>query len=156
MSRCGKTNTWLLGLLYRMVYDPCQSLVCYPSDIKCSETNLTKLQPLIRHIPGLRDEMAKPRAYRGDRYRFSNLISYFQGAGSKIASKSCKIVIADEVDQWPPDHPKNYLDLCKRTRSYKSCMEFFVCSPTTQQGVIWQDFLKRLARLFYASLSALW
>ena len=99
---------------------------------------------------GLKEEMAKPRAYRGDRYRFSNLISYFQGAGSKIASKSCKIVIADEVDQWPSEYPNNYLDLCKRTRSYKACMEYFVCSPTTPKGVIWQDFLKRLSRLLHA------
>lgn len=70
------------------------------------------------------------------------MISYFQGAGTKIVSKSCKIVVADEVDAWPTEHPKNYLDLCKRTRSYNACMEFFVCSPTTKNGVIWQDFLK--------------
>lgn len=86
--------------------------------------------------------MAKPRSYRGDRYKFSNLISFFQGSGSKIVSKSCKIVCADECDQWNSEHPQNLRDAWKRTRSYDSCMEFAVCSPTTQDGKIWQEFLK--------------
>lgn len=50
-EQLGKSTMWVYGLLYRMIYDPCQSLVCYPSDSKCQETNLTKLQPLIKHIP---------------------------------------------------------------------------------------------------------
>jgi len=50
-EQLGKSTMWIYGLLYRFVYDPCQSLVCYPSDSKCQETNLTKIQPLIRHIP---------------------------------------------------------------------------------------------------------
>lgn len=53
-----------------MVYDPCQSLVVYPSDGKCMEMNITKIQPLIKHIDGLKEELAKPRAYRSDRYKF--------------------------------------------------------------------------------------
>ena len=86
--------------------------------------------------------MAKPRSYRSDRYKFSNLISYFQGSGSKIASKSCKIVVGDEIDQWSTEHPQNVRDLEKRTRSYNASMTFLVCSPTTQTGQIWQSFLK--------------
>lgn len=30
VEQMGKTNMFLLGLLWRMVYDPCQSLICYP------------------------------------------------------------------------------------------------------------------------------
>jgi len=29
-EQMGKTNIFILGLLWRMVYDPCQSLVVYP------------------------------------------------------------------------------------------------------------------------------
>ena len=104
--------------------------------------NETKVKPLMSHIPGLKEELQKPRAVRQDRYNFSNLKSYFQGAGSKIVSKSCKIVIGDEVDQWPAEFPSNLRDLEKRTRSYNASMTFIVCSPTTQQGQIYQDFLK--------------
>lgn len=94
------------------------------------------------HIPGLKEELMRPRAVRADRYNFSTLKSYFQGAGSKIVSKSCKIVCADECDQWPAEHPQNLRDLLKRTRSYNASMAFIVCSPTTQQGQVWQNFLK--------------
>lgn len=43
----------------------------------------------------------RPKAIRQDRYRFSNFTSFWEGAGSKIMSKSCKIRIADEIDQYP-------------------------------------------------------
>ena len=125
-----------------MVYDPCQSLVVYPGDSKAAETNETKIRPLMSHIPGLKEELLRPRAVRADRFNFSTLKSYFQGAGSKIVSKSCKVVIADEVDTWPTEFPQNLRDLLKRTRSYNASMAFVVCSPTTQQGRIWQEFLK--------------
>lgn len=104
--------------------------------------NETKIRPLMSHIPGLKEELMRPRAVRADRYNFSTLKSYFQGAGSKIVSKSCKIVCADECDQWPAEHPQNLRDLLKRTRSYNASMAFIVCSPTTQQGQVWQNFLK--------------
>lgn len=57
-------------------------------------------------------------------------------------SKSCKVVCLDEIDQFSTEHPQNVRDGWKRTRSFSSCMEFAVCSPTTQQGHIWQEFLK--------------
>lgn len=124
-----------------MVFDPCQMLICYPSDGKAAETNLTKFEPLVSHIPGLKEELMKPRAKRGDRYKFSNEIVYFQGSGSKIVSKSCKVVCLDEIDQFSPEHPQNVRDGWKRTRSFSACMEFAVCSPTVEKGSIWQEFL---------------
>lgn len=30
VEQVGKTNMMILGLLYRMIYDPCQSMVVYP------------------------------------------------------------------------------------------------------------------------------
>ena len=84
-----------------MVFAPSQSMIVYPSDNLAAESNTTKIQPLMKHIPQLKLELERPRSFRSDRYSFSNLISYFQGAGSKIVSKSCQIVIGDEVDQWP-------------------------------------------------------
>ena len=54
VEQTGKTNMFLLGLLWRMVYDPCQSLVCYPSEQKAIEMNETKILPLMRHIPRLK------------------------------------------------------------------------------------------------------
>lgn len=64
------------------------------------------------------------------------------GSGSAIISKSCKIVIGDEVDFWDTSNPLNLQNLKKRTRSYDASMCFLVCSPTEKSGKIWQEFLK--------------
>lgn len=149
-EQCGKTCTYIVGLLWRMIFAPCQSLIVYPSDNLASESNLAKIQPLMKHIPQLKAELEKPRAFRSDRYAFSNLISYFQGAGSKIVSKSCKIVIGDEVDQWPViGKLDNVADLKKRTRSYDSSISFLVCTPTEENGRIWKEFLKSSQGYWY-------
>lgn len=149
-EQCGKTCTYIVGLLWRMVFAPCQSLIVYPSDNLASESNLTKIQPLMKHIPQLKAELEKPRAFRSDRYSFSNLISYFQGAGSKIVSKSCQVVIADEVDSWPViGKMDNVADLKKRTRSYDSSISFLVCTPTEENGRIWKEFLKSSQGYWY-------
>ena len=58
-----------------MVFAPCQSMIVYPSDNLASETNVTKIQPLMRHIQQLKAELEQPRSFRSDRYSFSNLIS---------------------------------------------------------------------------------
>ena len=84
-----------------MVFAPSQSMIVYPSDSLAQETNVTKIQPLMKKIPQLKIELDQPRSFRSDRYAFSNLVSYFQGAGSKIVSKSCQVAIGDEVDAWP-------------------------------------------------------
>lgn len=142
-QQTGKTNMFVDGILYNMVFNPCQSLIVYPSDDLAIATNQTKLKPLMKHIPALKEQLQKPRSCRSECYKFSNLISYFQGAGSKIVSKSCKIVIGDQVDAWPTMNGiDNVADLKKRTRSYNSSICFLISTPTTVNGRIWKAFLK--------------
>ena len=142
-KQVGKTNLFVCGLLWNMVFNPCQSMIVYPSDKDAIDANQIKLLPLMKHIPVLKRQLQKPRSYRSDCYKFSNLVSYFQGAGSKIVSKSCKIVIGDEVDAWPPIAGiDNVADLKKRTRSYNSSICFLISTPKNKDDKIWQNFLK--------------
>lgn len=142
-EQTGKTNIFVCGSLYNMIYSPCQSMIVYPSDDLAETTNKTKLFPLMKHIPALKEQLDKPRSFRSDCYRFSNLVSYFQGAGSKIVSKSCKIVVGDEVDAWPAiPGVDNVADLKKRTRSYNSSICFLISTPKYQSGKIWKAFQK--------------
>lgn len=142
VSSYGKTNMFLVALLYRWVYAPGQFLVVYPNDGLAAETNQQKLNPLISHIPQLAAEMTKPKSFRSDRYKFSDSTLYFQGAGSKIVSKSCSLVIGDEVDVWSIENRQAVQDLEKRTRSYKNSLQILVCTPSTQNGHIWQSFVQ--------------
>ena len=97
----------------------------------------------MRHIPQLKQQLDKPKSCKSDCYKFSNLISYFQGAGSKIVSRSCKIVVGDQCDAWPVINGiDNVADLKKRTRSYNSSICFLISTPTVKQGRIWRAFLK--------------
>lgn len=138
----GKTSLAVYGILYRLVYKPGSILCCYPSDSKAAEINQSKFLPLLSHIQGIKDELNKPRTVRSDRIKMSNAVMYWQGSGSKIISKSCDCVFLDEIDQWDSSHPQNVRDGWKRTRSFNSCMEIAVCSPTTQTGQIYQEFMK--------------
>ena len=142
-EQVGKTNCFVCGILYNMVYSPCQSLICYPSIQLAVATNKTKLKPLMRHIPTLNEQLQRPNSSKSDCYKFSNLVSYFQGAGSKIISKSCKIVIGDEVDAWPKiGQLDNVADLKKRTRSYNNSICFLISTPSQVNGNIWKSFLR--------------
>lgn len=142
-QQTGKTNCFVVGLLYSMVYAPCQSLIVYPSIELAIATNKTKIKPLMYHIPQLNEELQRPNSSRSDCYKFSNLVSYYQGAGSKIISKSCKIVCADQCDAWPKiGQLDNVADLKKRTRSYNNSICFLISTPSQVNGNIWKSFLR--------------
>lgn len=142
-EQLGKTNMFVDGILYNMVFNPCQSLIVYPNDDLAIATNQTKLKPLMKHIPILNEQLQKPKSCKVDCYKFTNLISYFQGAGVKIVSRSCKIVVGDQIDAWqPPSNMDPVADLKKRTRSYNNSICFLISTPTTENGRIWKNFLK--------------
>lgn len=143
IEQVGKTSMFIDGLLWNMIHQPCQSLIVYPNDQLAVATNKTKFLPLMKHIPVLKQELDKPNSFKSDCYKFSNLISYYSGAGSKIVSKSCKIVIGDQIDAWPTINSiDNVSDLKKRTRSYDSSICFLISSPSVESGRIWKNFLK--------------
>lgn len=144
---------YIVGLLWRMVFAPSQSMIVYPSDNLAAESNTTKIQPLMKHIPQLKSELEQPRSFRSDRYAFSNLISYFQGAGSKIVSKSCQIVIGDEIDQYPViGKLDNVADMKKRTRSYDSSIAYFVCTPSEENRAYLERVFEKFSRVLVSQV----
>ena len=150
-EQTGKSLSWIIGLLYSFVYNPCLSMIIYPSDEKGIRINKEKLEPLMREIPKLAAELEMPRSQKQDCYQFSNLKCYFSGAGSRVTSQSSKIRIADEVDDWVSHEEKvtNLQDLRKRARSFSESMLFKVCSPTSKTGEIWTEFNKGSKGFWY-------
>jgi Phage terminase large subunit gpA, ATPase domain/Terminase large subunit gpA, endonuclease domain len=152
-EQTGKTLAWLIGLLWSFIFKPCLSLVCYESDDKATEINNDKMKPLMEAIPELAAELSIPKTFRADRYSLSNLTSYFQGAGSRISSKSSRVNVADELDDWQ-DHAgqvENLKDMRKRLRSFPESILYKVCTikgsdaaNKTVSGVkasrIWSEF----------------
>lgn len=138
----GKTLLEVIGALWSMVYLPSSMMCVYPSDELALDVNAGKYEPLMRKIPELAAELAAPRARRDDRYKFTNSVMFFQGAGRKIVSKSVKIRIADEVSAWGGiGGVDNFEDLRKRGRSYSESMLYTVTSVRYSSDKAWQEFL---------------
>lgn len=138
----GKTLLEVIGVLYNFVDKPCSNLCIYPSEEDAADINRTKYEPLIRKIPSLAAELARPFSSKKDRYIFGAATMFFQGAGKKIMSKSCKIVVLDEEDHYPTvGNLDAGEDARKRGRSYSESILYRVCTPTTADGPIWKAFL---------------
>lgn len=138
----GKTLLEVIGVTYSMEHKPCSMLCVYPSDDLAADINRTKYEPIVKHIPSLASELTRPNAARRDRYIFGGSTMFFQGAGAKIMSRSCKIRVADEEDQFPVVKNLDAVeDIRKRGRSYSESIFYRVCTPTEKSGPIWIAFL---------------
>lgn len=138
----GKSLIQMVALLYNSCYNTLQAIICYPSIDLATETALVKFVPLFKSIEQFKDDIEKPFAIRGDRFKLSNAIIYWQGAGSKVVSKSCKLVLADEAAIFEtPNNVNNLNELKKRTRSYNECLQLFVSTPRYKEDNFWRQFL---------------
>lgn len=141
-EQTGKTMIERIGVLYCMMFKPSSMMCVYPSDDLAQDVNKIGYEPLMRKIPQLNEELQRPYAKKKDCYILGASTMFFQGAGSKIMSKSCKIVVLDEEDQYPVVKTLDAVaDTRKRTRSYSESIMFRVCTPTEKTGSIWRAFL---------------
>lgn len=149
-DQCGKSLIQICTILFNCCYNSLQCVICYPSVDLANETALVKFVPLFKAIPQFKDDIEKPFAIRSDRFKLSNALIYWQGAGSKIVSKSCKLVLADEASIFEtPNNVNNLLQLKKRTRSYDQCLQLFVSTPRYKQDPFWRQFLGGSQGYFY-------
>lgn len=142
IDQSGKSLLEQLSILYNLCYNSLQSLLVFPSLDLAVESTQTKLIPLLKKVPQLKADLEKPFAIRSDRIKLSNGLAYVQGAGVKIVSRSCKLVLADETAIWQsPPGCDNVKELQKRTRSYNECLQIFVSTPSFKENPFWNEFL---------------
>lgn len=142
IDQLGKTTIQLIALLYNCCYNTLQSIVAYPSDDLAIETATVKFLPLFKSIPQFQSDLEKPFAIRSDRFRLSNAIVYWAGAGAKIVSKSCKLVIGDQCALWSCPNTNNLNQLKKRTRSYNECLQLFLSTPRYKTDAFSRQFFQ--------------
>lgn len=142
-EQMGKTTLELIAILYNCVYNSLQCIIAYPSLQLAVETSTVKFIPLFRKIKQFQQEIEKPFAIRADRLKLSNAIIYWQGAGTKIVSKSAKLVLGDQCAIWQtPNGINNLAELKKRTRAYNECLQLFVSTASFKQNPFWNEFLE--------------
>lgn len=138
----GKSMLQMVAILYNTVFNVMQTIICYPSLQLAVETSTVKFIPLFKKIKQFEAQLDKPFAIRNDRLKLSKNLIYWQGAGSKIVSKSCKMVLADEASIFEtPNNVNNLEQLKKRTRSYSQSLALFVSTPRYKEDNFWRQFL---------------
>ena len=149
-EQMSKTTIQMIALLYNTVYNVMQSIICYPSLDLAVETSTVKFIPLFKKIKQFQQQIQQPFAIRSDRLKLSKNLIYWQGAGTKIVSKSCKMVLADEAAIWETPHGVNNLnELKKRTRSYNQCLQLIVSTPSMDANPFWTQFLNGSQGYYY-------
>ena len=149
-EQMGKTTIELVATLYNTVYNTLQIIFCYPSLQLAVQTSTVKFLPLFKKIDQFKEEIEKPFSIRSDRLKLSNAIIYWQGAGTKIVSKSCKMVVGDQCAVWnQPKGLNNLNQLKKRTRSYSECLQLFVSTPHYKEDNFFRQFLQGSQGYYY-------
>lgn len=141
-EQMGKTTAEICALLHAMTFNQLQAIILYPSSELAVETSSTKFLPLFKKIPQFQSDLEKPFAIRSDRFKLSNAILYWGGAGVKCVSKTCKLVLGDECAVWQnPPNVNNLEELKKRTRAHSTALQLFVSTPTYKENPFWVEFL---------------
>ena len=143
-QQMGKSLLMMLSVLYNVTYSgQLQALIAFPSIDLAVQTSQTKFIPIFKKIPQFKEEIEKPFAIRSDRLKLSNALIYWLGAGgSRISSRSAGLVVGDEVSIWEtPNNVNQIEELKKRTRSYDSCLQLFVSTPSYKENFFWRQFL---------------
>ena len=146
-AQTSKTTTMLAALAYRIACKPTPALWAMPSEMLARSFSRDRLQPLIDDCAALTAE--KP--LDPDRFQTlsmsmakMNLDLVGAGSASALASRSCGLVVADEIDKFPEESKREAgaLRLVElRTRNFPQGMVLKTSTPTLDTGAIWQEWL---------------
>jgi hypothetical protein len=145
VEQTGKTLIWVLVFLYRLANLPGVSLITYESDDDAAEKNKEMVEPLMKGIPQLAAELARPNSKHLSPpacYAFTDSTSYFGGAGKAITSKTVAKGYSDEFERWPSivsekrqvEVQDNVSNVDKRMRSVLGAQHMLTSSAGTYAG----------------------
>jgi phage terminase large subunit GpA-like protein len=138
-AQVGKTEIINNIIGYHIDYDPCPMLLVMPTDTLAKTWSKKRLSPMIRDTPALHDKIKDAKSRDSDNTilekGFPGGYIAIVGANSPVglSSRPIRIVLADEVDRFPPSAGKegDPLSLAvKRTATYWNKKKIFVSTPT--------------------------
>lgn len=142
-AQVGKTEILNNVCGYHIDLDPCPILVLQPTKEMGETWSKDRLAPMLRDCPTLQDKVQDPRARDSgntiDHKRFPGGHITIVGANSPagLASRPIRVVLADEVDRYPPSAGAEGDPLglaIKRTQTFTWNRRVFVCSTPTVKG----------------------
>lgn len=141
-----KTTTMMAALAYRIKRKPTPALWAMPSEHLARSFSRDRLQPLIEDCPALAEEKpTDPDRFQTLEMSMRKMNVFLVGtSASNLSSRSCGLVIADEVDKFPEESKReaSALRLVElRTRNFPQGLVLKTSTPTLDTGTIWQEFL---------------
>lgn len=153
-SQIGKTRIVMGGVCYTMVNQPSRFLWVMPNVDRtggAKDVSQNRWQPMVFASPAMSSLISTKGS---GRHKFKNLqqviggsIIDFAGSNSPaaLASNPVRIIVLDEVDKFSEGTNKeaDAVSLAQqRTKSYSNPKRFKSSTPTIEEGLIWQEFLK--------------
>lgn len=156
-AQLGKTMVILAGVTFRIYQMPSGVMWVMDSEGQAKGVSRERFQPIIEACPALSGKIPTGK----DRHLWGMLSQHINGAvinlkGSNspggLASRPVKLVILDEIDKFAQqsDSEASAVYLAElRTKSFPDPFRFKSSTPTTNDGPIWQEFMKSDQRRFY-------
>lgn len=140
-SQVGKTEIILNAIGYHIDYDPAPIMVMQPTVDMAKTFSKTRLAPMLRDTPALKGKVADIKSRDSGNTilekSFPGGVCVMVGANAPagLASRPIRILLADEVDRFPPSagtegDPLSLAE--KRTTTFFNRKKIFVSTPTVK------------------------
>lgn len=140
-AQVGKTEIILNAVGYYIDYDPAPILLLQPTEALAKSFSKTRLAPMIRDTPVLRQKVADAKTRDGGNTTLEKtfaggyIVLVGANAPTNLASRPIKILLADEVDRFPVSagtegDPLSLAE--KRTNNFYDRKKIVVSTPTVK------------------------
>lgn len=140
-AQTGKSECILNVVGFHVAHDPAPMLILQPT-LEMAETfSKDRLAPMVRDTPCLKDKIADPRArdsgntLLSKKFKGGHITIVGANSAAGLASRPIRIVLADEVDRYPPSAGSegDPLSLAvKRTTTFWNRRVVMVSTPTVK------------------------
>lgn len=150
----GGTDILLNVLAYVIDQDPGWVLYVMPRDDDWKHICTDRVRPMVEHSERLLDHVTNSASdLTKGALRFDRSTVFFGAASSarQLASKTCRVVMLDEVDKYPAwsGEEADPISLAKkRTTTLRKRKIYKISTPTTRHGAISVEFEKSDQRRF--------
>jgi phage terminase large subunit GpA-like protein len=140
-AQVGKTDGFILNAIgYFMHYDPAPIMVMQPNLQMGESFSKDRLAPMLRDTPALRDKVCDKTRNSGNtilnkEFPGGHIAIVGANSPSGLRSRPIRILLADEIDGYPPTAGKDgdpLLLASKRLTTFWNKKEVFISTPTVK------------------------
>jgi len=159
-ARIGGSEVWKNALGHAIVCAPAGVLLVLPTNPDAKAQSKENVKPMFRNTPALRERVAESKARDGratiDYTEFpgGRLIIVGAQSVSALSNRTVRLVLCDQVDQWPDDvqgqgDPLGHAEL--RCSSYGRRRKIYITGPPSVRGRsrIYRELMKTDVRKQY-------